>query len=133
MQCFLFIPYLRDVLLSVGGCTVCFHLYSNGGKDVFWQSRDNALLIKGGANYSYDQINDDLTKFLIVKSSIFLAQPACCPALFSSHLTISTWGDLFLILTSALQATVPLSADGSPLDPSEDFKLAVVGLRLRSV
>lgn len=65
----------------------------NGGKDVFWQSRDNALLIKGGANYSYDQINDDLTKFLI--------------------------------------ATV-LLADGSCLKSSEDFKLAVVGLRLRS-
>ena len=43
--------------------------YSNGGKDVFWQSRDNALLIKGGANYSYDQINDDLTKFLVVSTA----------------------------------------------------------------
>jgi hypothetical protein len=36
----------------------------NGGQDIFWQSRDNALLIKGGANYAYDQINDELSKFL---------------------------------------------------------------------
>ena len=36
----------------------------NGGQDIFWQARDNALLIKGGANYAYDQINDELSKFL---------------------------------------------------------------------
>ena len=53
--------------LCLFGCLLLFPLVrSNGGKDVFWQSRDNALLIKGGANYSYDQINDDLTKFLCV-------------------------------------------------------------------
>ena len=39
----------------------------NGGQDIFWQSRDNALLIKGGANYSYDQINDELIKFVSSK------------------------------------------------------------------
>jgi acyl-CoA synthetase (AMP-forming)/AMP-acid ligase II len=27
---------------------------SDGGKDYFWQSRDSALLIKGGSNYAYD-------------------------------------------------------------------------------
>ena len=34
---------------------MCFWLRNpvNGRKDLYWQSRDNALLIKGGANYSY--------------------------------------------------------------------------------
>jgi hypothetical protein len=33
-------------------------------QDIYWQSRDNALLIKGGANYAYDQINDELIKYV---------------------------------------------------------------------
>lgn len=41
---------------------VCFWLRNpaNGEKDIFWQSRDNALLIRGGVNYSYAQINEAL-------------------------------------------------------------------------
>ena len=68
---------------------VCFWLENptSQRKDIYWCSRDNALLIKGGANYSYDQINDELTKYL---------------------------------------------AAAFGLRPTEDFVLAVVGLRLRS-
>ena len=44
---------------------VCFWLSSpkNGGRDIYWQSRDNALLIRGGVNYSYAQINQALVDF----------------------------------------------------------------------
>jgi hypothetical protein len=45
---------------------VCFWLESeaDGGTDVYWVSRDSALLIKGGANYAYDQINDELAAWV---------------------------------------------------------------------
>ena len=33
---------------------------ADGGSDFFWCSRDSALLIRGGANYSYEQINAEL-------------------------------------------------------------------------
>ena len=38
---------------------MCFWLRNpvNGRKDLYWQSRDNALLIKGGANYSYVRVS----------------------------------------------------------------------------
>jgi len=32
--------------------------------DYYWMSRDSALLIRGGANYAYDQINRELADFL---------------------------------------------------------------------
>ena len=37
--------------------TNCF----SGGDDFYWLSRDSALLIRGGANYSHEQINSELT------------------------------------------------------------------------
>ena len=35
--------------------------YFSGGDDFYWLSRDSALLIRGGANYSHEQINSELT------------------------------------------------------------------------
>ena len=42
---------------------VCFKLLNeiDGGVDIFWLSRDSNLLIRGGANYSFEQINSELT------------------------------------------------------------------------
>jgi len=37
---------------------------ADGGHDFFWCSRDSALLIRGGANYSYEQINAELQAFV---------------------------------------------------------------------
>ena len=37
--------------------------YTLGG-ELYWQSRDSAMLIKGGSNYSYEQINQELSEFL---------------------------------------------------------------------
>ena len=43
---------------------VCFALpAADGAKDYYWLSRDSALLIRGGANYAYEQINVELTKW----------------------------------------------------------------------
>ena len=42
----------------------------NGKNDIYWQSRDNALLIRGGANYAYAQINDELKQFAIKQYGI---------------------------------------------------------------
>eukprot|EP00944_MAST-04C_sp_MAST-4C-sp1_P011930 g11930.t1 len=39
----------------------------NGKDDIYWVSRDNALLIRGGANYAYAQINFDLKNFILKK------------------------------------------------------------------
>ncbi|MDX9981733.1 MAG: hypothetical protein RBU25_17060 [Lentisphaeria bacterium] len=36
----------------------------DGEWDYYWVSRDSALLIRGGANYAYDQINRELTDFV---------------------------------------------------------------------
>ena len=45
---------------------VCFRLRNpaDGGHDYYWLSRDSALLIRGGANYSYEQINNELQAFV---------------------------------------------------------------------
>lgn len=45
---------------------VCFWLKSetDGEQDVYWMSRESSLLIRGGANYAYDQINEELRGFL---------------------------------------------------------------------
>lgn len=37
----------------------------DGGKDFYWMSRDSELLIRGGANYAYAQIAEDLARVLI--------------------------------------------------------------------
>ncbi len=40
---------------------VCFYLSPREGvKDYYWRSRESALLIRGGANYAYEQINAEL-------------------------------------------------------------------------
>lgn len=33
-------------------------------KNLYWQSRDSAMLIRGGANYAYEQINAELKQFV---------------------------------------------------------------------
>ena len=45
---------------------VCFRLVSpiDGAFDYYWQSRDSALLIRGGANYAYEQIDVELRAFI---------------------------------------------------------------------
>jgi acyl-CoA synthetase (AMP-forming)/AMP-acid ligase II len=45
---------------------ICFYLESaaDGEADYYWMSRVSALLIKGGANYAYDQINEELKAFM---------------------------------------------------------------------
>jgi acyl-CoA synthetase (AMP-forming)/AMP-acid ligase II len=45
---------------------ICFWLTNarDGGRDYYWMSRDSALLIRGGANYSCDQINAELKAFI---------------------------------------------------------------------
>jgi long-chain acyl-CoA synthetase len=36
----------------------------DGQRDYYWMSRDSMMLIKGGANYAYDQINAEIRGFL---------------------------------------------------------------------
>ncbi len=36
----------------------------DGGLNYYWMGRDSALLIRGGANYSYEQVASDLTRIL---------------------------------------------------------------------
>ena len=40
---------------------------SNHCQDIYWMSRESALLIRGGSNYAYEQINTELKEFLIQK------------------------------------------------------------------
>lgn len=48
---------LRDIAFTLRNET-------DGKLDYYWVSRDSELLIRGGANYAYDQIADELSKFL---------------------------------------------------------------------
>jgi len=45
---------------------ICFALENSddGELDFFWQGRDSFLMIRGGANYAFDQINMELTEFI---------------------------------------------------------------------
>ena len=44
----------------------------DGEKDIYWQSRDSALLIKGGSNYAYEQINAELREYLLAHPTLSL-------------------------------------------------------------
>ena len=46
---------------------------ADGEKDIYWQSRDSALLIKGGSNYAYEQINGELTAYLTAHPTLALS------------------------------------------------------------
>lgn len=72
-------------------------------RDYFWQSRDSALLIKGGSNYAYEQIESELESFA------------------QQHFSSSSSGD----------GDGGGSGDGGLLS-GRDFKIAVCGLKLRS-
>ncbi|MCX5976929.1 MAG: hypothetical protein NTV33_08920, partial [Coprothermobacterota bacterium] len=47
---------LRDIGFTLPG--------ANGRPDFYWLSRDSALLIRGGANYAYEQVGDDLSRIV---------------------------------------------------------------------
>ena len=49
---------LRDI-----GFALCNR--GDGELDYYWLSRDSALIIRGGANYAYEQIADELSRFLV--------------------------------------------------------------------
>eukprot|EP00300_Choanocystis_sp_HF-7_P010993 c17252_g1_i3.p1 GENE.c17252_g1_i3~~c17252_g1_i3.p1 ORF type:complete len:216 (+),score=51.79 c17252_g1_i3:44-649(+) len=44
---------------------ICFWLRNSqdGARDYYWVGRDSAMLIKGGANYAYDQVSAELKAF----------------------------------------------------------------------
>jgi len=56
----------------IGLGDVCFFLANqdDGGDDIYWMSRESALLIRGGANYACDQINAELVEFVTEKYGI---------------------------------------------------------------
>lgn len=37
---------------------------TGGGRDLYWCTRESALLIRGGANYSYEQISAEIARFV---------------------------------------------------------------------
>jgi acyl-CoA synthetase (AMP-forming)/AMP-acid ligase II len=49
---------LRDIGFAL-------HNATDGQLDFYWMSRDSALIIRGGANYAYEQIADELSRFLV--------------------------------------------------------------------
>ena len=53
---------LRDIGFALQGRDGCL--------DYYWVTRDSALIIRGGANYSYEQIAADLTQFLVENFSL---------------------------------------------------------------
>lgn len=51
----------------IGLKDICFVLKNENDSelDFFWVSRESSMLIRGGANYAYDQINSELANFLV--------------------------------------------------------------------
>ena len=47
---------LRDIVFALKS--------SDGNLDYYWVSRDSELLIRGGANYAYSQVAEELTEFI---------------------------------------------------------------------
>jgi len=47
---------LKDVVFTLNG--------PDGDEDFYWMSRDSELLIRGGANYAYDQVAGELAGFI---------------------------------------------------------------------
>jgi len=48
---------LRDIVFALKN--------NDGNLDYYWISRDSELLIRGGANYAYSQVAEELTRFII--------------------------------------------------------------------
>ena len=57
---------------------VCFWLKdaSDGGTNLYWQSRDSHMLIRGGSNYAYEQANGELGEFISKQYALGSATPA---------------------------------------------------------
>ena len=49
---------LRDIVFTLRN-------KNDGQLDYYWMSRDSALLIRGGANYAYEQVAAELSRFLV--------------------------------------------------------------------
>ena len=54
----------RPWYLNLGDVGFWMQNPADGNKDVFWMSRESALLIRGGSNYAYEQINAELGGFV---------------------------------------------------------------------
>jgi acyl-CoA synthetase (AMP-forming)/AMP-acid ligase II len=55
----------RPWYLNLGDVGFWLNNEDENNQDIYWMSRDSALLIRGGSNYSYEQINTELKDFLI--------------------------------------------------------------------
>lgn len=55
--------FKEDWYTNLGDIVFALENKGDGEKDYYWLSRDSALLIRGGANYAYDQIAAELSKF----------------------------------------------------------------------
>ena len=51
---------------------LCFWLRdaTDGNRNFYWQSRDSHMLIRGGANYAYEQINGELAAWLATEFNL---------------------------------------------------------------
>lgn len=68
----------KDWYLNLGD--IAFYLLNpkDNAREIYWMNRDVGLMIKGGANYSCDQISNELSNFIVNRyslshSSFFLA------------------------------------------------------------
>lgn len=56
--------FMAGWYINLGDVAFWLQNEKDGGKDIFWQSRESALLIRGGSNYAYEQVEQELTKFV---------------------------------------------------------------------
>jgi len=102
---------------------VCFRLRSaaDGGFDYYWLSRDSALLIRGGANYAYEQINNELKAFLVKTYGI----PAECTEVAVIGMRVESEHE------DACCATVELTGEG--LKKQEEIEKSFLKLAKKGV
>jgi long-subunit acyl-CoA synthetase (AMP-forming) len=55
---------------------ICFWLThaNDGGRDMYWQSRDSNLLIRGGANYAYEQVQSELKVYIATHTAFYFCR-----------------------------------------------------------
>jgi acyl-CoA synthetase (AMP-forming)/AMP-acid ligase II len=102
-------------------------------RDLYWQSRDTQMLIRGGSNYAFEQVNDELSQFIeghykLPRSSFIVA--VCGLRVKSEHedeccVLIQLITEEASKLKAEIEATFLAAAKGSVSKGSKPDRVAV--------
>jgi acyl-CoA synthetase (AMP-forming)/AMP-acid ligase II len=107
--------------------------YLGPKRDLYWQSRDTQMLIRGGSNYAFEQVNDELSQFIegyysLPRNSFIVA--VCGLRVKSEHedeccVMIQLLTEEAQQLKSEIESTFLTAAKGSVSKGSKPDRMAV--------